>query len=76
MTPTEAPQPRNHTVAVVLSVLFGHLGVDRFYLRHYGVGMAKLASTIFTLGIAGTVWWAIDIVLVATRKVNNVTWQN
>jgi TM2 domain-containing membrane protein YozV len=76
MATTQEPQPRSFVTAIILSVLLGHLGVDRFYLRHYGVGIAKLASTVLTLGIVGTVWWAVDIVLIATRKVNNVTWQD
>jgi TM2 domain-containing membrane protein YozV len=64
------PSPtKNHTVAVILAVCVGPWGIDRFYLGHYGVGIAKL----FTLG-GLFVWWAVDVLLIALRKVNNVEW--
>ena len=61
---------RNHTTAVILSILFGWLGVDRFYVGHIGLGLLKL----FTMGCYG-VWWVIDIILFATKKVNYVRWE-
>jgi len=61
---------RNHTTALVLSILLGWLGVDRFYVGHIGLGLLKL----FTLG-GYFIWWIIDIILFATKNVNNVKWE-
>lgn len=74
-TPTTAahvPGAKNHLVAVLLSIFVGTLGVDRFYLGHIGLGVAKLLLSWMTFGI----WWLIDVILVATRKVKNVTWES
>ena len=57
---------KSWTTALILSVLLGGLGVDRFYLGYTGLGLAKL----FTLGGCG-VWTIIDIVQIATRKMND-----
>ncbi len=58
--------PKNWTVALVLSVLLGYLGVDRFYLGSGGLGFLKLVS----VG-GGGLWWIIDIVLLATKTAND-----
>ena len=52
--------------ALILSVLVGTLGVDRFYLGYTGLGLAKL----FTLGGCG-VWAIIDLISIATRKMDD-----
>ena len=54
--------PKSWTVALVLSILLGYLGVDRFYLGRGGLGFAKF----ITLG-GGGLWWIIDIILIATK---------
>jgi TM2 domain-containing membrane protein YozV len=54
------------TTALILSILLGGLGVDRFYLGYTGLGVAKL----LTLGGCG-VWAIIDIINIATGKMTD-----
>lgn len=55
---------KSYVVALLLSFFLGYLGVDRFYLGHTGLGIAKL----LTLGGCG-IWALIDFILIAIRKV-------
>jgi len=57
---------RSYAVALLLSFFIGYLGVDRFYLGHTGLGVAKL----LTLGGCG-IWAFIDFILIAVRKVGD-----
>ena len=54
---------KNKTTALILSILAGGIGVDRFYLGYTGMGVLKL----LTGGCFG-VLWIIDIVNIATGK--------
>lgn len=54
---------KSKTTALILSVLVGGLGVDRFYLGYTGMGVLKL----LTAGCFG-ILWIIDIVNIATGK--------
>ncbi len=58
---SEAYSDKSFLVAVLLSVLVGGLGIDRFYLGYVGLGVLKL----LTLGGCG-VWTIIDIILIVT----------
>ncbi|MCL5018736.1 MAG: TM2 domain-containing protein [Candidatus Pacearchaeota archaeon] len=60
----------NWILALVMSVVFGSLGVDRFIMGKVGTGILKL----ITFGGIG-IWWLIDVVLIATKhKYKNVQW--
>ena len=53
-----------------MSVAFGGFGVDRFYFGQIGLGIFKL----LTLGGFG-IWWFIDIILIALKKINGVEFE-
>lgn len=57
-------------LTLVMSAVFGQLGVDRFIMGHVGLGILKL----ITFGGLG-VWWLIDLILIATKhKFKDVVW--
>ena len=60
----------NWTLTIIMSVIFGSLGVDRFIMGHVGLGILKL----ITLGGCG-IWWLIDVILIATKhKFDGIEW--
>jgi TM2 domain-containing membrane protein YozV len=52
---------KDWTTTLLLSILLGALGVDRFYTGHMGLGVLKL----LTGGGLG-IWWLIDIIKIVT----------
>ncbi len=54
---------KSKTTALILSILVGGLGVDRFYLGYTGMGVLKL----LTGGCFG-ILYLIDIINIATGK--------
>lgn len=55
---------KSQAKAFFLSLLFGYLGIDRFYLGMYFSGIAKMV----TVGGAG-VWWLIDLVRIGSSPI-------
>lgn len=55
------PTAKNKTTAIILSLLLGGLGIDRFYLGYGGLGLLKLLS----MGGFG-IWWIIDLVMICS----------
>lgn len=62
---------RDWSVALILSIFLGWLGIDRFYLGQGFVGFLKL----ITFGGLG-VWWLIDIFIIGTKSVRSVKWKD
>jgi len=61
-----ATQGKSWTTALILAILVGSLGVDRFYLGYTGLGVLKL----LTCG-GGGIWSLIDIIFIATGKMKD-----
>lgn len=59
---TQPAKQLNWVVTLVVSILVGSFGVDRFMMGQVGLGILKL----LTLGGCG-VWWLIDVILIATK---------
>lgn len=62
---------KNWLTAFFLSLLLGGLGADRFYLGKPGTAILKL----LTFGGFG-IWYLIDLVMIATKNVHGVVWEN
>ena len=48
-------------IVLVISVVLGTEGIDRFYTGHIGEGVGKLLITILSCGLCGWIWWIIDM---------------
>ncbi len=60
----------NWIVTLIMSIIFGGLGVDRFIMGHIGLGILKL----ITLGGCG-IWWLVDLILIATKhEFDGIEW--
>ena len=57
---------KSKTTTLIISILLGELGIDRFYLGYTGLGILKL----LTGGGLG-IWWLIDIIMIATGKMKD-----
>lgn len=61
---------KSFTTTLILSIVLGGFGIDRFYLGYTLLGVLKL----ITGGGLG-LWWLIDIILIATRKLPDASGQ-
>jgi hypothetical protein len=60
----------NWVLCLIMSIIFGWIGVDRFMMGKIGTGILKL----ITFGGLG-IWWLIDLILIATKyQFKNVHW--
>ena len=66
VTPKGSSDQKSQTIALILSIFVGWLGVDRFYLGYIGLGILKL----ITIGGCG-IWWLIDLILIAMNKLKD-----
>lgn len=59
---------KDPSTALILSILLGTLGVDRFYIGNTGLGILKLLFSWLTFGI----WVIVDwfVIMKATRQAN------
>ena len=57
---------KDWTIAVLLSLIVGVFGIDRFYLGYVGLGVLKL----ITLGGCG-IWALIDLILIIMNRLND-----
>ena len=53
---------RDSLVTMLLSIILGQLGIDRFYRGQIGLGVLKL----LTAGGAG-IWWLVDAIIAVVR---------
>lgn len=64
---------KSPVLALVLSILLGEFGIDRFYIGQIGLGIVKLVSSILLwFVLLGWIWWVVDLFLImkATRTEN------
>jgi TM2 domain-containing membrane protein YozV len=60
----------NWVLVLIMSVVFGMFGVDRFIMGKVGTGILKL----ITFGGLG-IWWLVDLILIATKhEFSGVKW--
>jgi len=66
----DVKKDKNWIAALIISILLGGLGIDRFYMGYIGTGILKL----ITFGGLG-IWWIIDIIFIATKaEFSKVNW--
>lgn len=65
--PPYDPLAKSRTIAGILGILLGGLGVHRFYLGYVGIGLAQIAVTIVTFGV-GWLWGFVEGILYLTQK--------
>ncbi|MBT8228365.1 MAG: TM2 domain-containing protein [Dactylosporangium sp.] len=64
MSTTSAVEQKSWTVALVLCLLLGTLGIHRFYVGKVGTGILQ----IITIGGFFGIWVLVDLVMIITGK--------
>jgi TM2 domain-containing membrane protein YozV len=62
---------RNKVAAGILGLLFGGLGVHRFYLGYVGIGIVQIIVTGITCGI-GSIWGFVEGILCLTGSMRDI----
>jgi TM2 domain-containing membrane protein YozV len=73
-----AVSSKSKVAAILLAFFLGGLGIHRFYLGHTGTGVAMLLITVLTCGYGGIItgiWALIDLILIATDSLTDVSGQ-
>ena len=60
---------KSHYVAGILGIFLGAIGIHRFYLGYYVIGLLQIIITVVTLGY-GVVWGVIDGFLILSGHIN------
>lgn len=77
--PPQKPQPtptarRKSTLkAGLLSIFLGWVGAGRFYLGSPWIGVAQIAASILTAGVAGIIWGIVEGIIILSRAGNLMT---
>ena len=58
---------KQKTVAGILGILLGGLGIHRFYMGYIGIGILQIILTILTLGLA-SFWGLIEGILILVQN--------
>lgn len=66
---TGQPSTRSKMVAGVLGILFGGLGIHRFYLGYSTVGIIQLIVSVVTCGSIGPIWGLVEGILILTGNI-------
>jgi TM2 domain-containing membrane protein YozV len=61
------PYAKSRTVAGILGILIGGLGVHRFYLGYVGIGVLQIVVTVLTFGV-GAIWGFVEGILYLTQR--------
>ena len=64
---------KSKTTALILSVLVGGLGIDRFYLGYTGKAVAQLLITLlscFIFSFVSAIWGLIEGIMILTGSIN------
>lgn len=51
---------KSRLTAGFLQIFLGGLGIGRFYMGNYGIGVMQLAASFMTCGVGGFIWGVAD----------------